>query len=231
MTSTYLADTAIVSQDIVGTDVPFRTLSADQFSGRIRPKARRSRPAAMVRRSQRDFRKPQHHLGRGYAPTPGTGGAAPGDQPVIVATVPVSNTVGVDPDLRIRATFDMAMDDATINATNFTLVSAVESGGGQVYYDGGSLTAAFDPDKPLAAAPCTPPRSRPPSRAKAAPRWAPTILGLHHCSSGCPPTLPRIDSQPHELLGRDVDSGRRIHVGPVARPGLYGDHGPLEQPQ
>lgn len=76
---------------------------------------------------------------------------APPPSPVVIATVPLNAAVGVPVNQALSATFNEAMDPATINSATFVLTA---TGGAQIdgvitYVAAGSV-ATFKPDAPLA---------------------------------------------------------------------------------
>ena len=69
--------------------------------------------------------------------------------PVVIATDPLNNATGVTLNKTITATFNMAMDPLTINATTFTVKQGSTAVAGVVTYSG--TTAYFTPAVPLTA--------------------------------------------------------------------------------
>ena len=67
--------------------------------------------------------------------------------PVVIATDPLNNATGVPLNKTITATFNMAMDPLTINATTFTVKQGSTTVAGIVTYSG--TTAYFTPTLPL----------------------------------------------------------------------------------
>ena len=67
--------------------------------------------------------------------------------PVVIATDPLNNATGVPLNKTITATFNMAMDPLTINATTFTVKQGSTAVAGIVTYSG--TTAYFTPTLPL----------------------------------------------------------------------------------
>jgi hypothetical protein len=147
--STYLADTAIGAQDIVGTG------SAPHASGKSAQRDDLTEGAELKTggNGADGHDETSEDLSNTWSedtPTPGAGGAGPVDQPSIVSTDPVSNTLDANPYLPVKAVFDLEMRVSTINATNFTLEDESGPINGTVYYDSDRMTAVFDPDAPLA---------------------------------------------------------------------------------
>ena len=68
--------------------------------------------------------------------------------PVVIATDPLNNATGVTLNKTITASFNMAMDPLTINATTFTVKQGSTTVAGVVTYSG--TTAYFTPTVPLA---------------------------------------------------------------------------------
>jgi hypothetical protein len=68
--------------------------------------------------------------------------------PVVIATDPLKNATGVPLNKTITATFNMAMDPLTINATTFTVKQGSTPVAGTVTYSNGN-TAYFTPTLPL----------------------------------------------------------------------------------
>jgi hypothetical protein len=68
--------------------------------------------------------------------------------PVVIATDPLNNATGVPLNKTITATFNMAMDPLTINATTFTVKQGSTPVAGTVTYSNGN-TAYFTPTLPL----------------------------------------------------------------------------------
>lgn len=70
--------------------------------------------------------------------------------PTVTATVPVDATTAVAINQRVFATFSVAMNDASIDSTSFTVVGASEPAiVGSVSLDAASNTAIFEPNSPL----------------------------------------------------------------------------------
>jgi len=90
------------------------------------------------------------HLAANYVWTFKTG--PPPITPQVIATIPANNATGVPTNQKISATFNEAMDPATINATTFTLTGpgGVAVPGTVTYVVAGSV-ATFSPTAPLAA--------------------------------------------------------------------------------
>ncbi len=68
--------------------------------------------------------------------------------PVVISTDPANNATGVPLNKTVTATFNMAMDPLTINATTFKLMQGATAIAGVVTYSGN--TASFTPAAPLA---------------------------------------------------------------------------------
>ena len=69
--------------------------------------------------------------------------------PIVISTDPVNNATGVALNKTVTATFNMAMDPTTINATTFTLRQGATAITGTVTYSGS--TASFTPAAPFTA--------------------------------------------------------------------------------
>lgn len=69
--------------------------------------------------------------------------------PQVTATVPVSNATGVSPYLPIKATFNEALDPASVTASTFVLAGPGGSVAGTVIYIEASRTASFAPTTAL----------------------------------------------------------------------------------
>ena len=78
----------------------------------------------------------------------GTGGAAP----AVIATVPVNGALAAARDTAITATFNAAMDPATIAGSSFLVRQGSTALLGAVTFDAASRTARFTPSVPLGAA-------------------------------------------------------------------------------
>ena len=68
--------------------------------------------------------------------------------PVVIATDPLNNAIGVPLNKTVTATFNMPMNPLTINATTFTLMQGSTPVAGTVTYSNGN-TAYFTPTLPL----------------------------------------------------------------------------------
>jgi Ice-binding-like/Bacterial Ig-like domain len=75
------------------------------------------------------------------------GQPAPADPPVLIATTPANGTTGVPTNQVITATFNQAMDPATITTATFTLKQGATPVAGTVTYSG--TTATFTPASDL----------------------------------------------------------------------------------
>ncbi|MFV5695334.1 Ig-like domain-containing protein [Flavobacterium sp. LB3P122] len=69
--------------------------------------------------------------------------------PMVISTDPANNTTNVFLNKIVSADFNMIMNQATINTTNFTLKQGTTSVAGSVSYNG--TTAYFSPNNPLTA--------------------------------------------------------------------------------
>jgi hypothetical protein len=77
-------------------------------------------------------------------------GANPCVPPTVISVFPTSGAVGVCPNTVVTATFNRAMNPATINTTTFTLTGPGSTlAAGVVTYDASSNTATFTPSNPL----------------------------------------------------------------------------------
>jgi hypothetical protein len=72
------------------------------------------------------------------------------DPPGIASTDPASGAADANPYLPVKAIFDEEMDGTTIDDTTFLLEDPSGTVSGTVYYDGGRMTAVFDPYETLA---------------------------------------------------------------------------------
>jgi uncharacterized Zn-binding protein involved in type VI secretion len=72
-----------------------------------------------------------------------------GAVPTILATTPLNSAVNVWTGQQLGATFNVAMDAATLTTSTFTVMQGSTSVGGQVSYQAGSNTATFTPAVPL----------------------------------------------------------------------------------
>jgi hypothetical protein len=81
----------------------------------------------------------------------GDGGADSGTEraPVILSTTPVNGATGVSVNERPTATFDQAMNPASITTLTFTLMQGATPISGVVTFDGATNTATFAPNSPL----------------------------------------------------------------------------------
>lgn len=71
--------------------------------------------------------------------------------PTVIATDPTGGATGVSPHKPLFATFSEALDPATVNEATFLLSGPGGAVAGTAGYDGGTHTASFTPDGPLAA--------------------------------------------------------------------------------
>ncbi|MEO7889005.1 MAG: Ig-like domain-containing protein [Vicinamibacterales bacterium] len=92
-----------------------------------------------------------HALAQDYEWTFTTGAAADVTAPMVTFTVPARADLGVSINRNITASFNEAMDAATITAANFTLKAFGNSAAisGKVTLDATSTTAIFNPDSSL----------------------------------------------------------------------------------
>ncbi|MGD2165026.1 MAG: Ig-like domain-containing protein, partial [Anaerolineae bacterium] len=148
--SSYLADTAVGTQDIVGTgDAPHAYGSSAQ-RGDLTEGAE-TKSGGNGADGHDETSEDLSNTWREDDPTPGAGAAGPSGAPVIIATQPVSDAVGVNPYLPVKVTFDVELDSATVNDSNLTLETASGPISGRVYYDADRLAAVFDSVGALAA--------------------------------------------------------------------------------
>jgi len=150
ISSTYLADTPIEAQDIVGTG------SDPHAYGNSAQRVDMTEGAEVKTggNGADGHDETSEDLSNTWSedtPTPGASGAAPPEQPTIISTDPASDAINANPYLPVKAVFDMEMRASTINATNFTLEDESGPISGAVYYDSGRMTAVFDPVTPLVA--------------------------------------------------------------------------------
>ena len=71
--------------------------------------------------------------------------------PVVLSTVPANAATGVSPYAPLSATFNKAIDPATLTGASFTLTGPSGAVTGVVSYDAGTMTAVFTPAAALAA--------------------------------------------------------------------------------
>ena len=81
-----------------------------------------------------------------------TGDGADGIAPTVSSTNPLGGVIGVGIDASVNATFDKAMDPATLNPVTFTVTGpGLTAVTGQVTYDAPDSIVTFTPAIPLAA--------------------------------------------------------------------------------
>jgi hypothetical protein len=81
-----------------------------------------------------------------------TGSGPDGTAPAVTSTVPANGVTMVPPNASIDATFNKAMDPATLNAATFTLTGpGPTSIPGRITYDATNLIATFTPESALTA--------------------------------------------------------------------------------